>query len=596
MESIVFLGLSAYAWITIATLIGIFIVLARTHIPAEVVFLGALTVLLVAGVVTEEEGMAGFGSEPVVIHAAFFVIIAGLLQSGVLYWLTRHLLGTPRSYNDALRRLMVPIAVLSALLNAVNVVALFIDAVKIWARKLDISSSKLLLPLSYAATLGGMCTLLGNSSNLVVAGLYLTAAEKPMNVFAPLVPGAIVAAVGLVMVVLLQKYIPARESPEQSFETTSDYTVELLVPTDNPAVGCSVEEAGLYNVKGGSLLEIVRFDKEIIMPVPHDEWILGGDRLIYAGQINEILELKRTHGLAAADHHVWSIDDIDKKRKMRTAYVSFGSDLIGTSMTDSDFEQRNNVALVAVARQGQRVEGQPREIRLQAGDTLLLECPAKGDEQLERDNHRSLTFFDSHFVPQLGPRTVTAAIVLLVMFVISYFHTIPLMAATMLAAGAMLAFGCCRMNEVVKYIEWDLLLILGSTVVFSVAITKTGIAEVIATGVLDVCGSNPYIVLVVMCLLASLLSEFVSDMGASAVFFPIMYQQAVILGCDPMPFVISLMISVTISFASPIGSSTHMLIYGPGAFHFTDFARLGGIMHLVLLAVAIIAVCLVYPM
>lgn len=591
-----FLGLSVYAWITLVTLISIFIILARTRVPAEIVFLGALTVLLVTGVVSEEEGMAGFGSEPVVIHAAFFVIIAGLLQSGVLYWLTRHLLGTPRSYNDALRRLMVPIAVLSALLNAVNVVALFIDAVKIWARKLDISSSKLLLPLSYAATLGGMCTLLGNSSNLVVAGLYLSATEKSMNVFAPLVPGAIVAAVGLIMVVLLQKYIPVRESPEQSFETTSDYTVELLVPTDNPAVGCGVEEAGLYKVKGGSLLEIVRFDKEIIMPVPRDEWVLGGDRLIYAGQINEILELKRTHGLAAADHHVWSIDDIDKKRKMRTAYVTFGSDLIGTSMTESDFEQRNNVALVAVARQGKRVEGQPREIRLQAGDTLLLECPPKDDEQLERDNHRSLTFFDSHFVPHLGSRTITAAIVLVVMFIVSYFHVIPLMATTMLAAGAMIAFGCCRKSEVVKYIDWELLLILGSTVVFSVAITNTGIADAIATGVLNVCGSNPYIVLVVMCLLASLLSEFVSDMGASAVFFPIMYQQAVILGCDPMPFVISLMITVTISFASPLGSSTHMLIYGPGAFRFTDFARLGSMMHIVLLSVAIVSVCIVYPL
>lgn len=591
-----FLGLSAYAWITLVTLISIFIILARTRVPAEIVFLGALTVLLVTGVVSEEEGMAGFGSEPVVIHAAFFVIIAGLLQSGVLYWLTRHLLGTPRNYTDALSRLMVPIAVLSALLNAVNVVALFIDAVKIWARKLDISSSKLLLPLSYAATLGGMCTLLGNSSNLVVAGLYLSATEQSMNVFAPLVPGAIVAAAGLIMVVLLQKYIPERESPEQSFETTSDYTVELLVPTDNPAVGCGVEEAGLYNVKGGSLLEIVRFDKEIIMPVPRDEWVLGGDRLIYAGQINEILELKRTHGLAAADHHVWSIDDIDKKRKMRTAYVTFGSDLIGTSMTESDFEQRNNVALVAVARQGKRVEGQPREIRLQAGDTLLLECPAKADEQLERDNRRSLTFFDSHFVPQLGPRTITAAIVLIVMFIVSYFHVIPLMATTMLAAGAMIAFGCCRKSEVVKYIDWELLLILGSTVVFSVAITKTGIADAIATGVLNVCGSNPYIVLVVMCLLASLLSEFVSDVGASAVFFPIMYQQAIILGCDAMPFVISLMISVTISFASPIGSATHMLIYGPGAFHFTDFARLGAMMHFVLLAVAIVSVCIVYPL
>ena len=596
MDSFFFLGFSAYAWITMFTVLSIFVVLARTRIPAEVAFLGALTVLLVTGVVTEEEGMAGFGSEPVVIHAAFFVIIAGLLQSGVLYWLTRNMLGTPHSYNDALRRLMVPIAVVSALLNAVNVVALFIDAVKIWARKLDIASSKLLLPLSYAATLGGMCTLLGSSSNLVVPGLYLSSTGKSMNVFAPLLPGVIVAVVGLLMVVLLQRYIPERDSPEHSFETTSDYTVELLVPTDNPAVGNGVEEAGLYNVKGGSLVEIVRFDKEIISPVPHDEWVLGGDRLIYAGQINEILELKRTHGLAAADHHVWSIDDIDKKRKMRTAYVTFSSNLIGKSMTECQFEQNNNVALVAVARQGKRVEGRPREIRLQAGDTLLLECPPKGDEQLERDNRRSLTFFDSHFVPQLGTRTVIAACILILMFIVSYFHVIPLMAITMLAAGAMIACGCCRKTEVAKYIEWELLLILGSTVVFSVAITKTGIADVVANGVLDICGSNPYVVLVVMCLLASILSEFVSDVGASAVFFPVMYHQAMILGCDPMPFVIALMITVTLSFASPVGSSTHMLIFGPGSFRFTDFMRLGFIMHVVLLTVGIIAVCIVYPL
>jgi di/tricarboxylate transporter len=596
MDSIVVLGLSAYAWITIVTMIGIFVIMARTRIPAEVAFLSALTVLLVTGVVTEEEGMAGFGSEPVVIHAAFFVIIAGLLQTGVLYWLTKNVLGSPRNYNDSLIRLMVPTAIMSALLNSVNVVALFIDAVKIWARKLEIPASKLLLPLSYAATLGGMCTLLGNSSNLVISGLYLTNTGEAMNVFAPLLPGLAVTVAGLILVLLFQKYIPERESPEQSFETTSDYTVELLVPTDNPAVGDTVEEAGLINVKGGSLVEIVRFDKEIIMPVPHDEYVMGGDRLIYAGQINEILELKRTHGLAAADHHVWSIDDIDKKRKMRTAYVSFGSSLIGTSMTESKFEQQNDVVLVAVARQGRRIDGQPREIRLQAGDLLLLECPPKSDEQLERDNRRCLTFFDSHFVPHIGPRTVTAACVLIAMFIISYFHTIPLMATTMLAAGAMIAFGCCRKNEVAKYIEWELLLILGSTVVFSVAITKTGIADTIAHGVLNVCGTNPYVTLAVMCLIASIVSEFVSDVGASAVFFPIMYQQAIILGCDPMPFIMSLMISVTISFASPIGSSTHMLIFGPGAFRFTDFARLGAIMHIVLLTIAITTVCIVYPM
>ena len=595
-STLIFLGFSVHAWITIFTVVSIFIVMSRSRIPAEVAFLGALTILLVTGVVTEEEGMAGFGSEPVVVHAAFFVIIAGLMQTGVLYWLTKNVLGDPRNYKNALLRLMVPTSIMAALLNSVNVVALFIDAVKIWSRKLNIPPSKLLLPLSYAATLGGMCTLLGNSSNLVVAGLYMSKTGQSLNVFEPLLPGLVLTIVGVALVMLLQRYIPSHESAEQSFETTSDYTVELLVPTDNPAVGETVEDAGLMNVKGGSLVEIVRFDREIIMPVPKDEWVIGGDRLIYAGQINEILELKRTHGLAAADHHVWSINDIDTKRRMRTAYVTFGSELIGMSMTECDFEQKNNVALIAVARQGKRVEGQPREIKLEAGDTLLLECPPKGEDQLEQTNRRSLTFFDSHFVPQLGKKTITSAVILVLMFIISSFHMLPLMATTMLAAGVMMILGCCRITNVTKYIEWELLLILGATVVFSVAITKTGIADVIAQQVLQLCNGNPYLVMAVMCLLASLVSEFVSDVGASAVFFPIVYHQAELLGCNPLPFVMSLMLSVTLSFASPIGSSTHMLIYGPGSFRFTDFARLGIVMHIVLMVVMLFVIYVIYPL
>ena len=596
MESILFLGLNGYAWITIATVLAIFVVMARTRVPAEVTFLGALTVLLVTGVVTEEEGMAGFGSEPVVVHAAFFVVIAGLMQTGVLYWLTKNVLGNPLNYHNAMLRLMAPISLLAALLNSVNVVALFIDTVKIWARKLDIPASKLLLPLSYAATLGGMCTLLGNSSNLVIAGLYAKQTGQSLNIFEPLLPGVLLTVAGIVLIIVLQRLIPSRESPEQTFETTSDYTAELLVPTDHPFIGETVKDAGLYSIKGGSLVEVVRFDKEIIMPVPPDEPLMGGDRLVYAGQINEILELKRSHGLVVADHHVWSIDEIDAKRKMRTAYVDFGSDLIGTKMTESSFEHENDVVLVAVARQGKRVDGQPREIRLQAGDSLLLECPPNSDNKIEQDNKRRLTFFDSHFVPQMGRRTVVAAVVLVMMFLLSSFHAIPLMATTMLAAGAMLLFRCCRIDRVTKYIEWDLLLILGSTVVFSVAITKTGITDVIATSMLDVCGSNPFVVMAVMCLLASIVSEFVSDVGSSAVFFPIIWQQAQLLGCNPMPFVMSLMLSVTISFASPIGSSTHILIYGPGSFRFTDFARLGVIMHLVLLLLCLVIVNLIYPL
>lgn len=596
MENIAFWGLSLPAWITIITVLSIFIVMTKTRIPPVVAFLGAMTVLLVTGIISEAEGMAGFGSEPVVVHAAFFVVMAGLMQTGVLYWLTKHLLGNPTNYKQAVVKLMVPIASLAAFLNSVNVVALFIDVVKIWARRLNTEPSRLLIPLSYAATMGGTCTLIGNSSNLVISGLYAEKTGRALGFFAPLIPGLFCTIIGVIMVILLQNLIPRRKSPESTFESTSDYTVELLVPTENPAVGLSVNDAGLRNVRGGSLIEIIRFDKEIITPVPKDEFVLGGDRLIYSGQINEILELKKSHGLVVADHHVYSINEIDSNRRMRTAYVTFGSSLIGTRMSENEFEHHTDTVLVAVARQGKRVDTQPREVKLEAGDTLLLECPPKGHKGIDMMTKGSLTFFDSHFIPQLDKRTIYSSLIVVVMFILSSFHVMPLMATTMLAAGAMIMLGCCRAQNVTKYIEWDLLLILGSIVVFSTAITKTGITDVVATSLLELCGNNPLVVMAVMCILASLVSEAVSDVAACGVFFPIVYQEAMEMGCNPMPFVISLMIAVTTSFATPIGSSTHMLIYGPGSFKFTDFMRIGLLMHIVLLAANLLIVNIIYPL
>ena len=188
MESIFFLGLGLKAWITIVSLIGLIVVMIRSRLPLEVAFLSVVTILLVFDIVNEEEVMAGFGSEPVVVHGAFFVVLAGLMHTGVLYWLTNNLMGTPKTYRRALFKLMVPVSVLAAMLNSVNVVALFIDMVKLWAHRLGTQPSRLLLPLSYAASLGGMCTLIGNSSNLMIAGLYADQTGQSMNLFAPLLP------------------------------------------------------------------------------------------------------------------------------------------------------------------------------------------------------------------------------------------------------------------------------------------------------------------------------------------------------------------------------------------------------------------------
>ena len=595
-EVTTFFGFSFQIWLVIIMVIGLFYILIRTRVPAEVTFLGAVTFLLATGVITEHDLMEAFGSEAILVTGAFCIILAGLLNTGVLYWLSKHLLGEPSTFRKAIIHVMVPTAILSAMLGCLEVTHLFTEMVKIWARKLTIAPSKLLMPLSYAATLGGMCTLLGHTSNLVVAGLYVEQTGQALNLFAPLIPGLVCTIVGIVLITLLRDKIPPRESPEVSFEETSDYTVELLVPTDNEAVMKTVDEAGLRNVRGGSLIEIVRFDKEVISPVPADEYIFGGDRLIYSGQINEIIELKNSHGLVAADHHVYNINEIDSNRKMRTAYVNFGSELIGSRMCEIDFEKRSDMVLVAVARQGRRIDEQPRKVVLQAGDTLLLECPSKRDTNLESTFRRTLTFFDSQFVPQLGVRTIISASILILMFMLSTFQVVPLITSTMIAAGAMLLFKCCRMDSVAKYIDWNFLLTLGAMMVFPTAITKTGLVTMISNPILDLCAQNPYIILIVMCLLASVVSELFSNISAAAVFFPIIYHQAISLGCDPMPFTIALMTSVTISYATPVGSVTHMHFYGPGGFKFTDFLHLGTWMHFVLFAVNLTTIIIIYPL
>ena len=591
-----FLGLSVHIWLVIIMLIGMIYMLTRTRVPNVVIFLSGVTFLLTTEVVSEKNVLEAFGSEAIIVNAAFFVVLGGLVATGVLYWLSKHLLGEPSCYERAIAKLMAPVAILGAMLGCEEATHLFTDLVKIWSRKLNIAASKLLIPLSYAASLGGMCTLLGHSSNLIVAGLYVEQTGHPMNLFAPLIPGLVCTVVGIGLMILFRNMIPSRESPEVSFEETSDYTVELLVPTDNEAVMMTVDEAGLRDVKGGSLVEIVRFDKEVISPVPKDEYIFGGDRLIYSGQINELIELKQSHGLVAADHHVFNINELDTNRKLRTAYVNFGSDLIGTRMSENDFEKRSDMVLVAVARQGHRVDQQPREVELEAGDTLLLECPSKKGTNIEDDYKRTLTFFDSQFIPQIGTKTVISACILILMFMLSSFQVVPLITSTMLAAGAMLVFKCCRMDSVTKYIEWNFLLTLGSLMVFSTAITNTGIGAMLANPILRLCGENPYMILVVMCFLASLFSEIFSNVSAGAVFFPIMYHQALALGCDPTPFVIALMTSVTISYATPMGSITHMQIFGPGGFRFTDFLSQGTLMHLILLAVNLITIVLIYPL
>ena len=577
MGTDLFLSFSLDAWITIVTVLGMFSILLFTKLRSDLVFLGAIGVLYVTGVLDAKEAFSGFSGTSVITVGVLFVVVAGLTHTGVLQWIVKHLLGTPGSYSKAVTRLM-----------------LFVNIVKMWSKKLGVSPSKLLIPLSYASGMGGVCTLIGTPPNLIISGLYEEKTGEAMNVLTTTIPGLFCLAVGVLSVIAMRRLLPDRKAPESAFESTGEYTVELQVPSDNPLIGKTLAEAGLFHVKGGSLIELYHFD-DVPTPITEDEPIMGGDHLVYAGQIDEILEMAKSHQLVSADHHVFTMSELDKNRKLRTAYINFGSSLIGTTIGGSTFEKDNNLTLAAVARRGERIKESPRQVVLQAGDTLLLVCPKHinvNTSSLKNDIH----FFDSDDVPNIGYGTLVSTTIMIAMVALSALGVMPLLQCAFLAAAAMLICRCCNVDQAMRAINWEILMVFAGSAVLGLAIQKTGIAEWLANGILNVCGTNPIVVMTAVCFVGTFITEFISNTAAGAMFFPIMYEAAEKLGYDPFPFLVALMVSVSSSFATPIGSPTHMLVYGPGGYRFSDFMRIGLLMNLIILAANIFIVNIVYPL
>lgn len=594
METVLFAGLSFHAWIVIATIILVFGLMLFTKLAPDFVFLGGMTILMVTGALPVDKVLSGFSSSSVVLVGALFVVIAGLVHTGVMQWIVRYCLGTPKSYNMAIFRLMTPVAALSSFLNNTTVVALFINVVKIWAKKLNVAPSKLLIPLSYASGMGGICTLIGTPPNLLISGFYMDQTHEQLSIFTPTLAGLFCLTVGILATITMKKLIPERTSPEEALENSQNYTVELLVPSDAKFIGETLKDAGLFQVEGGHIIEIIRFDKEIISPVSEDEFIFGGDRLVFSGQVDEILKLRNSHQLVNAAHHVFSVNEVDSNRKLRMANVRFSSSLVGTRMVDTDFEERNNMVLIAIAREGERINQSPREIVIEKGDTLLLECPprSKSESALTPD----LQFFESSLIPQEGKKTLTSSLILLAMIICSSLNIIPLLQASFLAAFAMIILRCCSINQARESIDWGLLMVFAGSISLGSAIEYTGIASKIAEGILSVCGSNPMFALAGICFAATFLTEFTSNTATAAIFFPITYQIAVTLGVNPLTFCVALMIAVSSSFATPIGSPTHMMVYGPGGYRFVDFMRIGLPMNFIILAADLFIVPLLFPL
>ena len=586
-------GLNIDAWITIMTVIMVLGMLLFTKVRTDVVFMAAIGTLFVTGVLDLKESFAGFSSSAVVTTGILAVVVAGLRYTGVLQWIVINVFGLPDSYSKALLRMMIPVGLLSAFINNTTVTALFVDVLKQWARKLNIAPSKLFIPLAYVVLLGGVCTVIGTTSNIVISDLYHEVTGRQMDMFLPFVPGMACLFVGMTLIIVMRRWLPERVSPESAFETMHDYTVELLVPSDNPNFGKTLGEAGLFHVNGGSLIGLYRFDN-LPAAVSESEFIMGGDRLIYAGKIEEILDLKQSHKLVVSDHHIYSMSEMSRFFRLCMAYVNFDSDLIGKTIGDTSIEQDYELILVAVSRCGKRLDVAPRDVILQAGDALLFECPRKmkitADQLISK-----LQFSDFQEFVRLGPETILSSLIMLAMLVLTALNVVSLLKGTILAALAMLLCRCCGANQAMNSVNWRVLTSMAGSIVIGTAISKTGIAQNIAYGILGICGPHPLMMMIAICILAMLITQLVMNVAAGAMFFPIMYEVAIQANCDPTTFILALMIAVNTAFATPIGAPPNMLVYGPGDLRFTDFMRVGIPLAILVAITGIVTVCMMFP-
>jgi di/tricarboxylate transporter len=588
--------MSADAWITLLVVLCSLAFLVSNRFPPEIVLVGALTSLLLVGVLDTAQALAGFANPGLVTVAVLYVVVAGLVDTGAVQAFGAGLLGKPRSIVGAQSRLMLPVMGLSAFLNNTPVVAMLVPVVAEWCRRHQLSVSKLMLPLSYAAILGGCCTLIGTSTNLIVHGLVLEQTSLgPMGFFEIAAVGAPIALVGFIYVLTTQRWLlPERIPPLFQAESIREYTIEFMVSDTSPLIGKSIERAGLRHLPGVFLSGIWRSDS-VIVAVSPDEVLLAGDHLVFVGAVNSVVDLVRQPGLVPAPENLFDLATPRSNRQLIEVVISATCPLIGHTIRDAKFRSHYDAVVIAVARNGERIEGRLGDIELHAGDTLLLEArPAFVQQQQHNRDFLLVHPLQGEAVPR-HDRAWLAGAILLAMVVTATAGWLSMLEAALLAGGLMLVTRCTSAVSARASIDWSVLVMIGASLGLGSALEVSGAARAMVTGGLSLVGDNPWLALLVIYGLTTLLTEIITNNAAAVLMFPIAQSTAGSLDVSFWPFIVCIMMAASASFATPIGYQTNMMVYGPGGYRFSDYLRIGLPLNILLGLVTVLLAPLIWP-
>lgn len=588
--------MSLDAYIAIAVVLGVFGLMAFTSIPLYMSMMGGVSLLLVTGIITPGQAFAGFANEGMITVAVLFIVAAGLNETGAVPALIQRILGRPTTPRSAQIRITGPVTIASALLNNTPIVAMMMPIINDWARRIRIPASLLLIPLSYAAILGGLITLIGTSTNLVVHGLLIDSGRPGMGFFDITPVGLCCAVVGIGFMLMVGTWLlPRKEDAMQVLEDPREYTLEMVIEPGGPLVGRTIEQAGLRHLPGVYLMEIHRRGR-VRPAVGPQERLDADDQLVFVGLVDSIVDLQKTPGLRPATTQVFKLNAPRADRWFVEAVVSHSCPIIGQSIREGHFRNKYNAVVIAVARNGQRIKRRIGDIILQAGDVLLLEALPAFVEQHRNSNDFYLVSRIQDASPPRHEKAWPAGLIVLAMVATAASGLLSMLQAAVAAAAAMLVLRCVSEETARRKVDWQILIAIAASFGLGHALEKTGAASAAANLVFSVAGGQPFLALVAVYGVTALLSSFITHNAAAVIVFPIAMATAESLGVNYMPFVIVIMVAASAAFATPIGYQTNLMVYGPGGYRFTDYLWIGLPLTVLVGLITVLIVPLVWPL
>lgn len=582
-------------------LAGVFIAFMKDWATPDVIAMAGLFAVVVTGILGPSHMLKVFSNPAPITIGAMFVLSASLEKTGVIDQFGQIFIKIAgQSEIRALIVLMLMAAGLSAFVNNTPVVVIFLPLIIGLARTTDLKASRLLIPLSFAGMLGGTCTLIGSSTNLLIDGMTQQFGMAPFGLFEFSKLGLLYALAGILYLLLIGRHLlPKRETLSSILDLSQsrEYLLAAAIGEDSVLIGQKVTETSLAKMKEVRIIEIQRQGERLMKGLDEVE-LAEDDRLllkVHSSHIQSLKELKGIEFPASAEEDLGLVNLELREARILEGIIGPHSSMIGKSLSQMNFRQKYGAIILAVHRQGENLQTNFKNLKLAFGDTLLVEGPANGINRLsEEKDFVSLTESKQRKFRQTRAPIAIATLVLVV--VLAAFKVMPIAALALLAAVFVVLCGCLSPEDAYKAIDWKILFLIFGMLAIGFAVEETGGAELIADGVLNVVGDlHPVVIISIVYLMTVIITELISNNATAVLLTPLVVQMANQMDLDARPLVVAVMFGASACFATPIGYQTNTYVYGAGGYKFSDFPKVGLLLNIILWMVATLAIPWLFP-